>query len=72
MDELFYPSYSGECAATLCFLIMIIHCYRGLLAYSTPTEVVSAYLSLFVNCFEVGSLDVVELGVIEGLDTVDD
>ena len=51
---------------------MIIHCYRELFAYSTPTEVIPAYLSLVVNYFEVGSVDVVELGVIEGLETVDD
>ena len=54
------------------FFIMIIHCYREFLAYSPPTEIVHAYLSLVVNCFEVRSVDVVELGVIEGLETVDD
>jgi len=36
-----------------------------------PTEVVPVYLSLVVNCFVVGSVDIVELGVIEGLETVD-
>ena len=72
MNELFCPSYSGECAGTLCFSEVIIHCYREFFVYSTPFEVIPTYLSLVVNYFEVGSVDVVELGVIEGLDTVDD
>ena len=53
------------------FFIMIIHCYCELLAYSTPTEVIPTYLSLVVNCFIFGSVHVVELRVIEGLEAVD-
>ena len=46
-------------------------CYRKLFAYPTPTEVIPVHLSLVVNCFEVGSVDNVEVGVIEGLETMD-
>ena len=68
---LFCLSYSSEYAGTLCFFVVIIHCYRELFTYSTPTEVIPAYLSLVVNCFEAGSVCVVDLRVIEGLETMD-
>ena len=72
MNQLCCPSYSGEYAGTLCFFIMSIHCYRKLFAYFTPTEVIPTYLLLVVNQFEVGSVNIVELGIIEGLEIVND
>ena len=55
-----------------CFFVVIIHCYRELFAYSTPTEVIPTYLLLVVNCFEVISVVVVDLRVIERLETVEE
>ena len=69
---MFCPTDPGEGAGELTFFVEFIHRHRELFAYSTPTEVIPTYLLLVVNCFEVISVVVVDLRVIERLETVEE
>ena len=72
IDNLFYPSNARERGGTFLLLVVFVHCYYELLTDSSAAEIVPTYLSLMVYCFLIGSMRVNALGIVKGLESVNE